>query len=458
MGSATLSGSKSKSLKDADLKEQLQRLRRTDNLTNWYYLLRTYVYLTLVIGAAVWFDLYRQAEGWSWGWSVPVFALAVVLVGAGQHQLSGLAHEGVHHILFRNRTLNELVCDWFTMFPLFSSTHHYRLQHLAHHQFVNDPIRDPDISQLQTSGHWLPFPVTARQFLRRLLAQLWLPNLARFILVRAKYNSTGTDKNPYLRKTWKPSKLAVRFAILYLVALVGALVGLVYQGDPLLLGVIPAVLWLGMMVFFWRLSDRHFHQSRVHPVIHQRYMSMLRVTFITVVFNALAWIMHLTEVPAPLYYAILWIVPLFTSFSFFMIMRQWVQHGNGDRGWLTNTRVFFVQRFINFAVFPMGQDYHLPHHLYATIPHYRLKQLHELLLEYPEYHEQAVEVHGYFVSPERPQVHPTVIDVLGPGYAAREFRGVHIDDSVLEDCEVEEKEQILAEGQAEKKRLEAMNG
>src|SRR5207248_6652598 len=133
-------------------------------------------------------------------WSVPVFVLAVVLVGAGQHQLSGLSHEGGHHILFRNRLLNELVCDWFTMFPLFSSTHHYRLQHMAHHQFVNDPVRDPDISQLQTSGHRLPFPLPKKAVLWAFLKQLWPLNLIRFMRVRAAYNSTGTDKNPYMKK------------------------------------------------------------------------------------------------------------------------------------------------------------------------------------------------------------------------------------------------------------------
>jgi hypothetical protein len=46
-----------------------------------------------------------------------------------------------------------------------------------------------------------------------------------------------------------------------------------------------------------------------------------------------------------------------------------------------------------------------------------------------------------------------VVDVLGPEYAAREFRGVHIDNSVLEDDEVEEKAAIIAEGEAEKQRL-----
>ena len=47
----------------------------------------------------------------------------------------------------------------------------------------------------------------------------------------------------------------------------------------------------------------------------------------------------------------------------------------------------------------------------------------------------------------------TVADVLGAGYAAREFHGVHIDNSVLDDCVVEEKEQIIEEGAAEARRV-----
>jgi hypothetical protein len=58
-----------------------------------------------------------------------------------------------------------------------------------------------------------------------------------------------------------------------------------------------------------------------------------------------------------------------------------------------------------------------------------------------------VEVHGYFHSPERPQVHPTVIDVLGPEYAAREPRAVHFDHSVLDDCKVEDKDAIIRDGE-----------
>src|SRR5262245_28239519 len=172
-------------LRDPKLKEELQALRRTDNYTSLYYVARTYFFLAVVIAGTLW--LYHAAD--SWWWHVPITVVAIILLGTGQHQLTGLAHEASHHILFKNRVLNDLVSDWFCMFPLYGSTQHYRLQHIAHHQFVNDPNRDPDISQLQTSGHWLSFPLGQGVFLRTLVKQLWIPNLIRYMRIRAKYNA-----------------------------------------------------------------------------------------------------------------------------------------------------------------------------------------------------------------------------------------------------------------------------
>ena len=105
-----------------------------------------------------------------------------------------------------------------------------------------------------------------------------------------------------------------------------------------------------------------------------------------------------------------------------------------------------------------GRPNFLPHHLFATVPHYRLRKLHELLLEYPEYQEQAVIVEGYFLPPHTPQTRPTVLDVLGPDYAPRDQREVHIDDSVLEDDQVDDKADILREGELEKRRLAEQAG
>jgi fatty acid desaturase len=172
----------------------------------------------------------------------------------------------------------------------------------------------------------------------------------------------------------------------------------------------------------------------VLPFIPLRWMSIGRMTFFAVVFNALAWVKFTTGRPAAAYFVVLWVLPLFTTFSYFMMLRQNVQHGNADRGRLTNTRVFLVNLLFRFAVFPLGQDYHLPHHLYASVPHYRLKELHALLMTCPEYRAQVVVVDGC-VLPRRDSLGPTVLDVLGPQYA-RHSPEIYIDDSVLEDEQV----------------------
>jgi fatty acid desaturase len=434
-----------KSLSDAGLKVALQELRRTDNLTNWWYIVRTYLYIALVIGGAIWFFENRESLELPWALNIPVAIVAIILIGAGQHQLTGLAHDGSHYILFRNRILNDLASDLFTMFPLFASIYHYRLQHLAHHQFVNDPDRDPDVSQLKTSGHWLGFPLVRRDVIRAIIRQMSPFRLIRFMRIRAQYNATGTDKNPYTIKGQKPSKGAVRVGLIYLVAMVATLTTLFYTTyEWWLMPLVIGVMWLVVTAVFLKLPDHKFHQSKLRPVIHARYTSALRVGFITLVLTSLAVVTKLTGTYAVPYFLLLWVVPIFTAFAFFMILRQLVQHGNGGRGWINNTRTFLVAPLIRFAVFPMGQDYHLPHHMYATVPHYRLKRLHALLMQYPEYRAEALEVHGYFVSPERPQVHPTVVDVLGPEFAPRTAE-VHIDAEAVSVAEFNDKEGLAKE-------------
>ncbi len=236
-------------------------------------------------------------------------------------------------------------------------------------------------------------------------------------------------------------------AIAALVAQVAVIKIALGQSSPMAALVGSLALWLAAIALFASLPDRCFYQSRIHPTISFRLTAILRLTFLTLLINALAWTTHLTGRWAGAYFVVLWIIPIFTSYAFFMVLRQSVQHGNGGRGMLSNTRVFFMNRLITFCVFPVGQRYHLPHHLFATVPHYRLRQLHEFLLDYPEYREQAIVVENYVLPRRDPPHRPTVIDVLGPDYAPRDAREVYIDNSVLEQNEVEEKEEILQEGQ-----------
>jgi fatty acid desaturase len=446
-----------KSLSSPKFKQQLQQLRQIDNLTNWYYLLRTYALIAAIIGGVAWFYGYQAAAGISPWWNVPVVFSGILAIGALQHHLATLAHEAVHHILFKNKHLNYLASEWLCSLPIFSSTFHYGLHHLAHHQFVNDPVRDPDISQMETSGHRLSFPILRQEFLKVLVQQLWVPNLVRYSLARAEYDSLGTEKNPYVRSDWEPSKLPARITLGYMVSLAVVLAGLVWFGNGALLAVVPALMWISVLGTFSWLPERHYYQSRIQALFPMRTLAMMRATFVTLLFSGVAWGTFAGGLVVLAGFLLLWMLPLVTSFPLYMVLRQIVQHGNADRGWFTNSRVFHCNPLLNFAVFPLGQDYHLPHHMFATVPHYRLKELHEILLDYPEYCEQATVVEGYLLPRERPPTKPTVIDVLGPDHAPREFREVFIDNTVLEGQRVtaRDKADIVRDGESEAARVRA---
>jgi fatty acid desaturase len=410
--STTLTEHSGTRLNDPDLIRRVNGLRKLDNWKNWFYLAREYLFLGSVVALTITFYDLRASWGLHWLWTVPVTLLAVLLMGAGQHRLSTLAHEASHYMLFRSRLLNELVSDFFCMFPMWSATHHYRLQHLAHHQFPNDPERDPDLAQMEGSGHRFAFPMSPRRFVWECVVKqlLWFPKLIRYVRVRAKYNATGAGSGPYEAKGPR-SMLLILAGLLYLAALASTLTALVLLGDPVLLGVVPAGMLAAALTFYALVPARLYRQSIVRCDVSPRAMSLGRITYLTLTFTALAWLTFLTGMPWALYYVLLWMVPLGTTFGFFMILRQVVQHGNATRERLTNTRIFLVSRLIRFAVFPLGMDWHLPHHLFPMVPHYRLKELHELLLEADEYREQATVVEGYFLH-RRPPQHPTVVELM----------------------------------------------
>src|SRR5438132_1149536 len=110
----------------------------------------------------------------------------------------------------------------------------------------------------------------------------------------------------------------------------------------------------------------------------------------------MSWLTYSAGKPWWLYYFLLWLVPAATSFAFFLMLGQVAQHGNADRDPITNTRVFLVHPLIRLAVFPIGNDYHTPHHLFMNVPHYNLPKLHALLMQTPEYRQRVTIVTGYF--------------------------------------------------------------
>src|SRR5258708_31660512 len=79
----------------------------------------------------------------------PILSLAVVaFIGARQHALLILMHDGVHYRLFRNRQLNDWTAEVILAWPNLISARSYRKNHFAHHRFLDTP-QDPDWARRQ---------------------------------------------------------------------------------------------------------------------------------------------------------------------------------------------------------------------------------------------------------------------------------------------------------------------
>jgi fatty acid desaturase len=416
----------------ADASEAIKALKARDNWTNWVHLAQVYAVIAATIALAIAANAWIAAEGLGWGWGIAGNAVAILVLGATQHQFGGAIHEGTHFLLFQDRRLNELASDWLAAFPIYTSTYQFRIHHLAHHQFVNDPARDPDIAQLKESGHWLDFPVPPLELLWSFVKSLSPLRLMAFTLIRAKYSAVGFDGHAYVDPQDQGSKWPLRIGVLYGVGVpivTGELIRHAYSEAAV---VFLAAATAGAIGYLLSVPEQAFVQTRLAPVISHRATMISRVVYFALAYGTLTFISVMGWAPAWHYFMLYWVLPLFTSFPLFMMLRQWVQHGNADRGRHTNTRVFLTGPLVRYAVFPWGMDYHLPHHLMASVPHYNLKRLHDLMLSDPAYREKGVVLHGFFASRDG----PSALAALGPDHAPLAREHAYVDNAALEYVEL----------------------
>jgi fatty acid desaturase len=84
-----------------------------------------------------------------------------------------------------------------------------------------------------------------------------------------------------------------------------------------------------------------------------------------------AWFGYLAE------YLVLWILPLATVVQAILRLRAIAEHGApGDLASpLTAARTNTGPAWLEWLIFPHHVNYHIEHHLYASVPHYNLKRL-----------------------------------------------------------------------------------
>lgn len=146
--------------------------------------------------------------------------------------------------------------------------------------------------------------------------------------------------------------------------------------------------------------------SALKTVYRPRVARVLRGTY---------WLSVLATVHAthswPVFF-LFWVAPLLTIYPMLMQLREIAHHSNApDDGDLTNSRVFEVNPILSATIFPYGQSFHLTHHLFAKVPHYRLKQAHAILRRHRPYRENVTICRGFFFGAPGSD-RPSLLEVL----------------------------------------------
>ena len=186
-----------KTLNSRELNALIHPLRYRDNHTNLLYIAGEYLTLAAILVPSI---AFVHLPGWGLPWvaDIPVYLLAVLLVGVVQHRFAGLGHEGSHYILLQNRFWNELVSDLLCMFPLFTTTGQYRLIHLGHHEYTNDWDHDPELLNLGKTRAMDEFPMSKSEFVYRFYMRYsGRPRCCGYMWDNIYVNTLGNGLHPY---------------------------------------------------------------------------------------------------------------------------------------------------------------------------------------------------------------------------------------------------------------------
>ena len=249
-------------------------------------------------------------------WHPLLYLITVMWIGARQHALGGLLHEGAHFHISRKKKWNDLLSEVVLAWPIFANLQNFRNIHLRHHSHLNSP-KDPDWVVKQTE-EW-QFPKSKLALIGMLLKHLLGGTLIRLFKQNAQFSIKGKRKKD----------------IIYLFK--------------------RSAFYLLVIFFIWYFG----------------------------VFKE---------------FLLYWIVPLATWLSFIFHIRAIGEHWAIDHkeGALGGSRTILLSKFEELFVTPHNFNYHAEHHLYPSVPYYRLKKLHNFLMQKPQFRNQVHLTKGYW--------------------------------------------------------------
>jgi fatty acid desaturase len=261
--------------------------------------------------------------GVAWAWpqigitgKFTVFILALIILGGRQLALGIITHDASHSTLFKTQWLNDHLVDWLCARPVWNKLHSYRPYHLRHHAKTSMPD-DPDLSLV--TG----LPTTQRSLIRKFTRDLLGITGIKFVAGRILMDSgfiewTVTNEIKRIPQTGRA--------------------------------------WWDYPLTFIKNSG---------PAIITN----------TVIF-ALMWASG-----HPWLYA-LWLLAYITPFPLFIRIRSMAEHAATEKTTdvLKNTRSTRAGYIARALVAPINVNFHIEHHLMASVPYFRLPLMHKMLL------------------------------------------------------------------------------
>ena len=178
-------------------------------------------------------------------WNPLLYLVVVAFIGARQHAMLILMHDGTHYRLFRNRRLNDWITELLLAWPHLVTMRSYRENHLAHHNYVNTQ-KDPDWLRKEGNDEW-QFPQTRTKlfgiFVRDLIGIGGL-NLIRL----ASSLSSAVSV---------PSKTFSRIRLAFYMVILGGMIAAGCGKILLMYWVIPYFTWL-ILIMRIRSIAEHF--------------------------------------------------------------------------------------------------------------------------------------------------------------------------------------------------------
>jgi fatty acid desaturase len=261
------------------------------------------------------FALMAWGSTQSWAIAIPVFVVGLCLLGGRQLCLAILMHDASHGTLFKTKWLNDTFADWTCARPIWNDLMKYRAHHFIHHTRTGT-AEDTDISLTE------PFPCSRASLLRKFARDLSGLTGLKFFVGRFLMDTGYLKWTIANDVTWLPRDgiTPLKRAAM-----------LVRNGVPTALvnGLLFAALW-----------------AAGHP-----------------------WLFAA------------WLFAYMSPFSLFVRIRSMAEHACTEKttDMFRNTRSTRAGWLARATVAPIHVNYHIEHHVMASVPYFRLPLMHRLL-------------------------------------------------------------------------------